>query len=130
MGKFNGNHKTDTTDIGDARISAKSGSMGTNRPFIHNFRGENHGTHWKTAGNGFTNCHNIRHNVEVLACPHFAGTSVATLDFVENQENSMVVTNLADTLYEFPGRNDIAAFAHNRLHINAGNIFRIDNIFQ
>ena len=95
MGKFNGNHKTDTTDIGDARISAKSGSMGTNRPFIHNFRGGNHGTHWKTVGNGFTNCHNIRYNVEVLACPHFAGTSVATLDFVENQDLIITLVDIA-----------------------------------
>lgn len=65
-------------------ISAKRRSVGTDRPFVHNFRSRDDCTHRKTAGDGFSDRHNVRHNIKMLARPHFSGSSITTLNFVKD----------------------------------------------
>src|SRR5207237_8155605 len=61
-------------------------------------------------------------HIEMLAAPAAAGRAEAGLDFVENQNDSILVTNLPQFPQPFAAEMIIAAFALDRFNNNGGNI--------
>ena len=58
-------------------------------------------TYRHTAAKGFGTCHNIRLYTVCLPCKIMSGSSHTALDFIEDQHNIFLITDLTQTFQEF-----------------------------
>ena len=62
---------------------------------VHNFSFTDYCGNGKTASHGFGNRHNIRLNARMFDRKHFTGSGKSGLNFITDEQDSMLVTNTA-----------------------------------
>ena len=75
-------------------------------------------------GNALRHAHNVRLDLTMLDSPPLAGTASARLYFVDDQQNTVTVTDLAQLLHKDLRRDHIATLALDRLNKDGSNFFR------
>lgn len=78
--------------------------------------------HRQTVAECLAEYQDIRNNAFVLASPHFAGATHTGLYFVEDEQEAVLVSQLAQLGEEAFRRNDVACGALARLNDQCGNI--------
>src|SRR5262249_23714695 len=69
----------------------------------------------QSSSDSLGDAHNVRLNSEVLHCPHPAGPPHARLDFVDDQQDAILIANPAQLWQKIGGRDYIPALTHYRL---------------
>ena len=110
------------------RIAAESRPVHAGMPFFHDLGGAHDRTHRQTSRDRLAECHDVRHDAEVLAGEHFAGPPVAGLNLVENQQDPILIAEGAKTQKEVARGDEITALALNRLDENRGDRLRRDDV--
>ncbi len=67
------------------------------------------------AGDPFGDGHDIGRNAKVLRGKHLAGSTHAALHFVVNEQDAVFIGDAAQLFVELGRRNNVTAFALNRL---------------
>ncbi len=124
---FVGNHIKDRQGRGHCQRTGRVGAAQAARHRgVHNFSATAHGRQRHTTGQTLGQGHEIRHNTEMLHREHRTGAGKAGLDFVSDQQNTVLVTKLAQRDHEFLGHDIKAAFALDRLDDNGCDLVGLD----
>ena len=75
-------------------------AMRTNIPLLHQLEPAEHTRKREAGCDPFCSSHNIRDNVEMLEREPFAGAAKPGLHFIKNEQDSMLVADLAQALHE------------------------------
>ncbi|MPM64296.1 hypothetical protein SDC9_111182 [bioreactor metagenome] len=102
--------------------------MASRTPGLHDLVGGHNTAGCQPPSHGLTDRHDVGHHIEVLAGEEFAGASVAGLDFIEDEQDALLITDLAERLDEAGRWDDVAAFALDRLHEDGGHRTRIADV--
>lgn len=92
-------------------VSAESGSVHSRREDIGVVLSDLEDTHWDAVCDGFCDGECVRFDSEALECEPRSCTRHAALDFVCEEEEVVLVTELSDARDEVAGCGDDAAFA-------------------
>jgi hypothetical protein len=85
---------------------------------ISDFFASGEGTERQAVGDALRLGHDVGHDVEVIRSPHLAGTAVAGLDLVDDQESVALVGNLLNPGEPAVWRDDDTPLTHHRLDDN------------
>ena len=100
------------------RIAAERGGVRTGPP-IHDFRARDHRAQRQPARDAFRGSEDVGRDAKMLGGPHLAGTAHAALHFVEDQQDAVTIGQAPQLFEENLRRNQIAAFALDRLDDDA-----------
>ena len=110
------------------RIAAESRAVGAGGHALARFRRRQAGADRKAAAERLGQRHDVGRDAGVLIGEHVAGAADAGLYFVENQQQAVVVAQLAQRAQECMRHHPHAAFAHDRLDHDGGGI-RANRLF-
>ena len=91
---------------------------------LHHRRLRHETAHRHAAGNPLGHADDVGLDVPVLDGEVLAGAPEAGLHFIDNEDNPMMITDLANRLEEAVRRHNVAAFALNRLDDHRCHLFR------
>jgi hypothetical protein len=69
--------------------------MSAGQPLAHQLSAGNCGAQWKAIGNTFGDCQDIGNDAAMLTGKHLARAPKAGLDFIQDQQNTMLVADFA-----------------------------------
>src|SRR6266702_3987087 len=104
------------------RIAAKRAGMRTRRP-VHDFGARHADAQRHSRRNALGDADDVGLDAGVLDGPPLSGSAGAGLDVIGDQQNAMPVADAPNLLQENVGRDDVAAFALDRLQNDCGNLF-------
>src|SRR5262245_58029430 len=112
---------------GDAgnRITAERAGVGAGSP-IHDSLASDDRPQRHAAGNTLGQAHDIGYDSPMLHREHLASPTHARLHFIGNQQNAVLVAQLAQFTMKLWRRHDIATFALYRFDNDAGYFLRRD----
>src|SRR6185295_633886 len=111
------------------RISAKRRSV---RPYVPShqlFPRESHAER-QPASDSFGHAHDVRHDAEVFHRPELSGSAHPRLNFIDDERDSMIITNSSKLRQEIRRRNDVTAFALDWFDYDGRAVFGCNGCFE
>src|SRR5690606_1704153 len=110
------------TDAGSHRIGIEcrmGGAWRKYRRIDQCLAGPDAGKRVKAVREGLSDHENVRFHIEMFDRPELPGSIEAHLDFIDDQQNAVLIENLFELLEEILRRDDVAAGSLNRLDVES-----------